>query len=179
MTPKAFPLPSLGKFPRIFPILIGAVLPLLIIIGIALASGRNQEWQHALPALLTLPVAALLIAASMNMRKVELLDGSIRVRRWPIPRSFPLDGLDIGQARVVDIGRESSLHPVVKLVGSRMPGFRSGWFRLRDGRRSFVLSTSGSRALYLPRRDGSVLLLAVERPEELLRSLNELSARHG
>lgn len=179
MNVKGFPLPPLGKFARIFPILIGVLSPLLLVVGIALVARDQQGWIHVLPAFLVLPVVALVIASSMHSRQVELLPQALRVRRWPIPRSFALDSLDLEQARVVDLRQEPALQPVMKLMGSRLPGFRSGWFWLRDRRRGFVLSSTGSRALCLPRRDGSVLLLGVARPEALLQALRDGSGHHG
>ena len=179
MSSKEFPLPPLGKFARVFPILIGAIVPLALLIVMALSAGQSRDWLHGLPALLVMPLVAGLLAASMFSRRVELLGGRLRVRRWPIPRSFALDSLDLGQARVVDLRQESGLQPVRKLIGSRLPGFMAGWFKLRDGHRAYVLSSSGSRALYLPRKDGSLLLLGVERPESLLQALRDDGSRRG
>jgi hypothetical protein len=44
-------------------------------------------------------------------------------------------------------------------------------FRLRDKRRASVLVTDTSRVLVLPKRDGSVILLSLQRPEALLEAL--------
>lgn len=179
MNTKSFPMPPPGKFARIFPILVGAVFPLVMIVAIVLAAGGNTGWEHALPALLVLPLVAGVLAWSMHSRQVELLADTLRVRRWPIPRGFALDSLDLEHARVADLRQDSALQPTVKLIGSRLPGFRSGWFRLRDGHRAYVLSTSSSRHLYLPRQDGSALLLGVERPEALLQALRDAGSRRG
>ena len=179
MSMKSFPMPPPGKFARIFPVLIGAVLPLLMIVGIVLAVGNNLDWLHALPALMVLPLVAGVLGWSMHSRVVDVLPASLRVRRWPIPRGFALASLELDRAQVVDLRQDATLQPMIKLMGSRLPGFRSGWFRLRDGRRAYVLSTSGSRHLCLPRRDGSALLLGVERPEALLQALRDVGGAGG
>lgn len=168
---RQFPLPPLGKFPLALPVLLGLVLPLAIVAAFVLVSGADREWLKALPALLALPVVAGLLAWSMHSRRVELLPGQIRVRQWPIPRGFALSDIELDAARVEDLDQNRQLQPVMKLIGSRLPGFRSGWFWLRDKRRAYVLCSSGSRVLCLPRRDGSVLLLGVERPDDLLQAL--------
>jgi hypothetical protein len=179
MSEKIFKLPAPGKFAQVFPLLIGAVLPLLVISIVILAAGTGTNWIHALPAMLTLPIVAIFIAWHMHSRQVELLPDKLRVRRWPLPRSFSLNGMDLDQARVLDLRQESSLQPTVKLAGSRLPGFRSGWFWLRDGRKAYVLTTSSSRVLYLPRKDGNVLLLGVDRPDALLQSLRDENGRRS
>lgn len=179
MSEKVFELPPPGKFARVFPILIGLVLPLLMITAIVLAAGTDPNWVHALPAILSLPVVAAFVGWHIHSRKVELLTDQVRVRRWPLPRNFNLAGMDLEQARVADLRQENALQPTIKLVGSRLPGFRSGWFRLRDGRRAYELMTSASRVLYLPRKDGRVLLLGVERPEALLQALRDEASRRS
>jgi D-alanyl-D-alanine carboxypeptidase len=49
-------------------------------------------------------------------------------------------------------------------------------FRLRDKRRASVLLTDLQRVLVLPRRDGSVLMLSLQRPEALLQALRRADA---
>ena len=83
------------------------------------------------------------------------------------------------EAVVFDLRQEPGLQPTVKLAGSRLPGFRSGWFWLRDGRKAYVLSTTGSRVLYLPRKDGNALLLGMERPDALLQSVRDGTGRRS
>ena len=179
MSEKEFKLPPPGKFARIFPVLIGLVLPLLVITTLVLAAGTDPHLVHALPALLSLPVVAAFVGWHMHSRNVELLGDHLRVRRWPLPRDFKLADIELDEARVVELLQEAALQPTRKLVGSRLPGFRSGWFRLRDGRRAYVLTTSGSRVLYLPRKDGSALLLGVERPDSLLQALRDEARRRS
>lgn len=179
MSAQVFKLPPPGKFARVFPVLIGLVLPILVITTLVLTAGTDPNWVHALPAILSLPVVAAFVGWHTHSRKVELLADQVQLRRWPLPRNFNLAGMDMDQARVVDLGQESALQPTIKLVGSRLPGFRSGWFRLRDGRRAYVLTTSSQRVLYLPRKDGNVLLLGVERPDALLQALRDEASRRS
>ena len=87
-----------------------------------------------------------------------------------------MDALQLDQARVVDLAEHGSLKPVVKTNGYGMPGFLSGHYRMRDRRKAFCLLTDASRVLYLPLRDGSVLVLSPEKPRELLAALPEWTA---
>jgi hypothetical protein len=52
-----------------------------------------------------------------------------------------------------------------------MPGYRSGWFWLRDKRRAYLVLTDWKRVLALPKRDGGIVLLSLQRPEALLDAL--------
>ncbi|TGQ61265.1 hypothetical protein EN855_033645, partial [Mesorhizobium sp. M1C.F.Ca.ET.212.01.1.1] len=63
-----------------------------------------------------------------------------------------------------------------KTNGYAMPGFYSGHFRLQGGGKGFALVTDRSRVLVLPVRDGSALLLSLDRPQVLLDALRKVAA---
>ena len=176
---KRFELPPVGVFARMLPLVVGGLAPILLAAAIALGARPGPApWREALPALLALPVVALVLAATLQGRVVELRDGRIHVRRWPVPRSFALADIDLAGARVVDFDAETALRPTLKLIGTRLPGLRSGWFMLRGRQRAYLLATTSPRAAFLPLRDGSVLLLGVTRPEQLLEALRDAAAAH-
>lgn len=171
MSPQVFALPPPGKLASGFPLFIGLVLP-LVMLGVVLAFGvRGPQWLPVIAAVLVLPPVAWMVAATIRGRRVELLPEGLRVRRWPTPKLSALDAFDLAAARIVDLDAEPALRPTFKIAGTYLPGFRSGWFWLRDRRRAYVLLTTSRRALLLPRRDGAAWLLGVERPEALLAAL--------
>ena len=55
------------------------------------------------------------------------------------------------------------------------PGFRSGWFRLRNWQKAFVATGDGERLLWLPTSRGFGLLLQPRDPQRLLERLRELA----
>jgi hypothetical protein len=171
MSPNVFPLPPPGKLAVLFPVFIGLGIPLAML-GIALAVGvPRAAWPGVAAGIMVLPVVAWTVAASIRNRLVEVLPEGLRVRRWPRPKVGALGEFDLPRARVVDLDGEPAMRPTFKLAGTWLPGFRSGWFWLRDRRRAYVLLTTARRALFLPRHDGSAWLLGVERPDALLAAL--------
>jgi len=64
--------------------------------------------------------------------------------------------------------------------GTAEPGYRDGYFRLRNGARALVYITDPSRVIAIPVRTAESsdewLLLSVERPESLLVELHRQSA---
>jgi hypothetical protein len=86
--------------------------------------------------------------------------------------------LQLEQARVVDLEEHTALRPTLKTRGYSLPGFRSGWYRLRDKRKAFVATADSRLVLWLPSSAGHGLLLDVRDPGGLLRQLRELAA-HG
>lgn len=180
MSDRSFPLPPAGPLPRVLPYLVGGLMPILFV-GMIAAQGRPGElpWPPIVAALLMLPLTGLAIAAAVYGRGVVLDGAYLQVRRWPLPRRFAIEDLDLCSARVADLQREPGLRPLLRLFGTRMPGLRSGWFLTRDRKRAYVSSTTGERFAVLPLRNGRLLLLGVERPEALLSALHDASAaRH-
>ena len=175
-----FDLPPPGLFARWLPLFVGGVMPLAVATLLYVVSpAGDTEWLQVWPALVLMPLIGVLIGLDIRSRAVELQDGRLRVRRRPIPRSFAITAIALAGARVVDLDLERGLRPMFNLAGSHMPGFRSGWFVLRNRRRAYVLTRSGTRAALLPLRDGRLLLLGVERPDALLQALRDAAATPG
>lgn len=84
--------------------------------------------------------------------------------------------LQLDQARVVDLAEHTKLRSLRKLRGHGLPGFRSGWYRLRNRRKAFVATADSRLLLWLPSSAGHGLLLDVRDPNGLLRRLRELAA---
>jgi hypothetical protein len=168
---KRFEIVPPGKHVLIVPVLV----VLLAIGGFVVvqftAPQRTPVPWPAWLAFAVMPVIAGLIAMDMLRRDVRLDDAGLRLRTLPWRSTVKLSELDLERAEIVDLYARKELMPRVTLMGSRLPGYRSGVFRLRDKRRASVLVTDTSRVLVLPKRDGSVILLSLQRPEALLEAL--------
>ena len=76
-------------------------------------------------------------------------------------------------ARVIRLDEHPELKPLLKSNGYALPGFRSGWFRLRNWQKAFVATSDGERVLWLPTSRGFGLLLQPRDPQRLLDCLRE------
>ena len=163
----------------LFPLFIGALLPLFIT-GVLLlavpAEGRNSLVGAAV-ALLVMPLVGAGMAWTLLHLKVRLSDKGLRIRGLPFPRTLPLAGFDLEHAEIVDLHARSDLMPTMKLVGTRLPGYRAGRFRLRDRRHATVILTDLRKVLVLPTRKGTLVLLSVLRPDALLAAMRRDAAR--
>jgi hypothetical protein len=170
MSRQDFPTLPAGRFATAFPLAIGG---LLVLGGIVAAVAAPAEPRVLLAALAPLGVVVPLfitLAWALRHPRVSLQDGLLQVGRVPRVRVAAKD-VDLDAARTVDLTRERDLDPILRLMGTRLPGYRAGWFWLRNGQRAFVLVTDPRRALLLPRRGGAPLLLSPERPDALLDAL--------
>ena len=90
-------------------------------------------------------------------------------------RSLALTELKLDEARVVDLDERTELKPARKANAVDIPGFKGGWFRLRNRRKAFVAMLGGPRVLWLPTRNDYDLLLQPRHPQALLEHLRKLA----
>jgi hypothetical protein len=134
------------------------------------------------PILFFIPIFALLLGVmailyvvliGSQRSRFELTDGALRLRGDLWGRTIPFDRLLVERARIVNLQGEPPLQPVSRRMGTGMPGFASGWFRLRNGEKSLLYITDRSRVLYVPTSDGYSLLLSPTRPDAMLAELRQ------
>jgi hypothetical protein len=172
MEPRAYPITPPGKFTLLLPMLAVIACVLVLVVVLAIANAPPEQWLHAWPVLVALLVVPF-VSWRMGHRSVRLSDEGLRIRSLPWPRTIPVEGIDLERAAVVNLHEHPELQPTMKLAGSRVPGYRAGRFRLRDGRWASVIVTDPQRVLVLPLRSGSVLMLSVERGDALLQALRQ------
>jgi hypothetical protein len=131
------------------------------------------SWFMRVLPLLPLAIAALMgyIAYSTRGVRFEVLNEGLRIRGDLFGRLIPRGSLRISDARIVDLKQEPALRPFLRTSGVGLPGYCSGWFRLKDRTRSLLFLTDRSRAVYLPTADGYSLLISPADPEGFLAAL--------
>lgn len=162
-----------GKGARMFVLAVGLLAPPLMLMVITVLGPGPDDWPLILVAIALLPASMGVLAWAMHRRSLQVSDAGLRLRRWPWPRIVPWAELDVTGARIVNLDEQLELRPGLKLAGARVPGFRSGWFRLRDGRRAYVVLTDWRRTVELPRKDGRAYLFSLLRPDAFLDAIRQ------
>lgn len=135
-----------------------------------------------------IPITALLVGVivmlALSLRgahasRFEVSADSLRLRGDLYGRTIPRSALQLDLARRVDFALEPGLLPKWKRVGTGLPGYQSGWFRLRNGEKALLYLTDRSKAVYIPTSSGYSLLLSPVDPDGLLRALRDRSRRAG
>ena len=166
------------RLARIWLFVLAFAAPLLIAgIALGMVTARAPQQGARMPlAAFALSVAIMLAvwfitARLLNRQAANLAGGVLEITGALHRRRIALAELDLARARVVDLAERSELRPRLKLFGMGLPGFRSGWFLLGNGRRGFVCMTSGARVLWIPTRKGYDLLLEMQQPQAALEQL--------
>lgn len=178
MATQEFEIPPPGKFVLVFLLMLGVIMPLIVLGAITLSAYDTRVALLTAPFALLFPLIAAVMGWSIFRRKIRIVDKTLStgVFGW---RRTPMSELDLDAAAIADLNQRRELQPTFKLAGTSLPGYRSGWFRLRDRRTAYLMLTDWHRVLVLPKRDGKVLLLSPSRPEALLDALRRASARAG
>lgn len=160
-----------GKQVLILPLML-MLAPLGALVAIFASADAHSPvpWPVFLPIAL-MPLVALFVARGLFSRRYRLTPEGLRLRSLPFPRTVAVSRFDLDRAEIVDLAKRPELAPRFKIAGTRLPGLRSGRFILRDKRRASVFLTSPDKVLVLPLRDGSVVMLSLQRPEALLQAL--------
>ncbi len=161
----------------------------LAIIGISLALGLSGnrpmklvENNVALTVASTFFTALLIVAiwwfvdTVIKRHRLTVGKDGIEVATTFYKRKLALDQLHLDQARVVNLDEHTELKPLFKTNGAAIPGFQSGWFRLRDRSKALVARAGGNRVLWIPTNAGYGLLLQPKQPQALLKYLQDLKA---
>lgn len=128
-------------------------------------------------------IAALLasrwLALRLMLHRLSLQAGTLAVSTTFYHREYAWSDLQLDAARIVDLDEHTELKPWLRTNGVSLPGFHSGWFRLRNRSKALVATIGGPRVLYLPTHKGHALLLQPAHPASLLDELKRLAQPPG
>ncbi len=144
---------------------------------IAPATTRSL-WFLVPVAVLMLGAVILLTITALGPRRAryELSSEGLRLRGDIYGRrAIPAASLRGGAARILDLDVEPDLRPRLRTLGTALPGYRAGWFRLRNGEKALLSVTDMHRAVYIPTTEGFSLLLSPEQPDRFLSALRRVA----
>lgn len=110
---------------------------------------------------------------AMNKHRVEWHNNSFEVLTSFYKQRYSRRDLLLDAAKIVDLEIEKNFRPFLKTNGYAVPGFKSGWFRLRNKQSAFCAIGSGTRVLMLPTNKGHCLMLGTTAPERVLEQLKQ------
>lgn len=125
-------------------------------------------------ALLTAPISWS-ISRVFSRHGVELAEKSITITTCVHRETLPLAELKLDEARVFDLEEHPAYRPIISTNAFSLPGFQSGWFRLRNGEKALVACAGGRLLLRVPTARGHSLLLQPLQPQAFLERLRELA----
>lgn len=132
----------------------------------------------ALIMLLPLVLFAYMGWASRHVR-FEISEQGLRIRGDLYGRFIARDDLVAQQARALDLTTDPDHALSWKTNGVGLPGYKAGWFKLKNGEKALVFVTDKTRVVYVPTRRGYSVLMSAADPPALVRALHQSSSSGG
>lgn len=118
-------------------------------------------------------VGALLAVSLLGSRgaRFEVSEAGLRIHGDFYGRVVPAHAMRVADARRVDLAATRDLQPRLRTLGTGLPGYQSGWFRLRNGEKALLYLTDRGKAVYVPTTEGYSLLVSPADPDGFLSAL--------
>src|SRR5262245_48264715 len=119
---------------------------------------------------------AILVVTLLGSRgaRFEVSPEGLRLRGDLYGRLIPFAELRTAEARRVDFDATPELQPRWRTLGTGLPGYQAGWFRLKGGGRALLYLTDRSRAVYVPTTAGYSVMVSPADPDAFLRALESI-----
>ena len=137
-------------------------------------ASSNARWGFVALGLIPTLIGLGLIASGLNAPKLEITGAGLRLNGELYGRFIPTSELRLEQSRLVNIGLEPNLEPTLRTFGTGLPGYNTGWYRLRNGEKALLYLTNRSQAVYVPTTAGYVVLVSPKDPAGFLARLQKL-----
>jgi hypothetical protein len=134
-------------------------------------------WLIAAIVIVVVVLVASVLVAAVNGSRSSTFDVSsegLRVRGDFYGRFIPASQVRGGEARRVNFDVSPELRPRRRTLGTGMPGYSAGWFRLQNGETALVYMTDPSRAVYVPTSNGYAVLVTPQDPDRFVAALSSL-----
>ncbi|HSA56551.1 MAG TPA: PH domain-containing protein [Gemmatimonadaceae bacterium] len=144
-----------------------------------IAPATSRYLWFLVPVVLIMLGALLVLTISIRggrASRFEVTEEGLRLRGDLYGRMIPRSQLRVEEARPVDLSREPGLRPSWRTLGTGLPGYQGGWFRLRNGEKALLYLTDRTKAVYVPTTSGYSVLLSPRDPDAFLDALRRGSS---
>lgn len=106
---------------------------------------------------------------------VEVTDNELVINVPFYGRSIPLNELDIAGAERISLSANQQAGPSFghRTNGMSVPGYRTGWYKLKNGRKALLALSSKERVVLIPGKGDYDVMLSVRDPEAFMLKLQQ------
>lgn len=138
---------------------------------------QPKNSSYLLPMAIVIPLLLVIIGVLFGLilglknSKLIVTDTSLIIKSPVYGKTIPLTDIDRAGIRFMNIDNNDEYQLTMRWNGIGMPGYKSGWFKLKNGQKALVFITDTSRVLMIPTRDYPILFSSADGEEimELLK----------
>lgn len=144
------------------------VLGVLLLMGISW--GKKGPLNYILGSIVCI-VIGIFITHLARGGTLKIEDQSVTMK-IPIysQKSFSFD--EVTKTGLVDLNADSPYLPVKKKSGTAIKNFKSGWFQLKNGEKTFLL-LEGKKAIYIKTNNGDTYLIGIKNFDQLVEKFQQ------
>jgi hypothetical protein len=142
-----------------------------------IAPASSRYLWFIIPIMLLLTIVPMVMVMSIRGSRnatFEVRTDGLEIHGDLYGRFIPTSHLKLQDARRVDLQQDRTLRPSARTMGTALPGYQSGWFRLRNGEKALLYLTDRSRAVYVPTSEGFSVLVSPTDADGFLAALRKL-----
>lgn len=141
-------------------------------------AASKSLWFFAIIGLILLGVFLMMgwVAWSMQHAQFTVSKEGLRLRGDLYGRMIPLKSLKLDQAVVTNLNTDKDHQPKWRTMGTGLPGYAAGWFKLRNGEKGLLYVTDRTRVARIPTTEGYTVMLSVSDPAALIDALKQRSS---
>lgn len=143
-------------------------------------AASKSLWFFAIISLVLIGVLVLMIwlAWSMQHARFTVSNEGLRLQGDLYGRLIPLKSLKLDEAVVTNLKIDKDHQPKWRTMGTGLPGYSAGWFKLRNGEKALLFVTDNTRVARIPTTAGYSVMLSVSEPAALIDALKQQQALH-
>jgi len=129
--------------------------------------------------LLLVLIALAFVAYASRNSSVEVNSAHIKLSGDFWGREISIDNLNVAALRVINLEQDLAYKPKWRTLGTGLPGYSSGWFKLRNGEKALVYLTRKNDVVYLPTTLGYALMLSLDETDAFIKKLKYYKNKTG
>lgn len=147
-----------------------------------IAPSDTKPFWVMIPVLLIIVAAGVMLALSLlgaRASSFEVSTEGLRLRGDLYGRLVPASEIRTGEVRRLDLGSEPDYAPRVRTLGTALPGYRSGWFRLKNGEKALLYMTDRVKAVLVPTVNNYSIIVSPSDPDAFVAAMKALGRGRG
>jgi hypothetical protein len=136
-------------------------------------AASKSLWFFAIISLVLMAGIVLMIWLAWSMRHAQFTvsEDGLRLQGDLYGRLIPLKSLKLDEAVVTNLNTDKDHQPTLRTMGTGLPGYAAGWFKLRNGAKALLYVTDRSRVARIPTTEGYLVMVSVNDPAVLIAQL--------
>jgi len=101
---------------------------------------------------------------------ISIKDNEVVINSFLYGRKIPIENIMINEIKTINLNKDEEYDISVRTNGTSLPNYKSGWMKLKNGKKALVYLTNKNRVLLMPTKD-FVILFSMEKTDEFINKI--------